>query len=80
VRLVKGAWSANEHVPGILAGTASPVVQDNDYITVGGPDEATEYVAACGSAWRSTPGAVEWLTKTVAALPPKRTRMRRSSQ
>jgi hypothetical protein len=69
VQLVKDARSANEHVPGILAGTVSPVVSDNDYITVGGADEATEYVAECGPAWHSTPGAVEWLTKIVAALP-----------
>jgi hypothetical protein len=45
------------------------VVSDNDYITVGGADEATEYVAECGPAWHGTPGAVEWLTKIVAALP-----------
>ena len=69
MRLVKDAWSANEHVPAILAGTAPPVVSDGDYITVGGPDEATEYVAECGPAWRSTPGAVEWVTKIIAALP-----------
>ena len=69
VRLVKDARSANEHVPGILAGTTSPVVSDNDYITVGGPDEATEYVTECGPAWHRTPGAVEWLTKMIAALP-----------
>ena len=69
VRLVKDAWSANEHVPGILAGIASPVVSDNDYITVGGADEATEYVEECGPAWHSTPGAVEWLTKIISALP-----------
>jgi hypothetical protein len=56
-------------VPGILAGTVSPVVSDNDYITVGGADEATEYVAECGLAWRSTPGAVEWLRKIAANLP-----------
>jgi tetratricopeptide (TPR) repeat protein len=68
VRLVKSARSANEHVPGILAGTASPVVSDNDYITVGGADEATEYVAECGPAWHGTPGAVEWLTKIIAAM------------
>jgi len=69
VRLVKDAWSANEHVPAILAGTASPVFSDGDYITVGGPDEATEYVAECGLAWRSTPGAIEWLSKITAHLP-----------
>jgi len=69
VRLVKDTWSENKHVPAILAGTASPVVSDNDYITVGGPDEATEYVAKCGPAWRATHGAVEWLTKIIATLP-----------
>ena len=69
VRLVKDAWSANEHVPAILAGTSSPVISDGDYITVGGPDEATGYVAECGPAWHGTPGAVEWLTKMVATLP-----------
>src|SRR5271169_3846610 len=40
-----------------------------NYITVGGPDEATEYVAECGLAWRSTPGAVEWLSEITATLP-----------
>jgi len=69
VQLVKDAWSANEHVPGILAGTASPVISDNDYITVGGPDEATAYVTECGPAWHGTPGAVEWLTKIIATVP-----------
>jgi tetratricopeptide (TPR) repeat protein len=69
VTLLKNALLANKHVPGILAGTASPVISDNDYITVGGPDEATEYVAECGPAWHGTPGAVEWLIKIIAALP-----------
>ena len=69
VQLVKDAWSANEHVPGILAGTASPVISDNDYITAGGPDEATAYVTECGPAWHGTPGAVEWLTKIIATVP-----------
>ena len=55
--------------PGIRAGTASPVVSDSDYITVGGPDESIDNVAECGPAWRGTPGVVEWLTKIAAALP-----------
>jgi hypothetical protein len=69
VTLLKNAWSANKHVPAILAGTASPVISDGDYITVGGPDEATAYVAECGPAWHGAPGAVEWLIKIIAALP-----------
>jgi hypothetical protein len=61
--------SANEYVALILAGTLSPVVPHNDYITVGGPDAATGYVAKCAPVWHSTPGAVEWLSKITASLP-----------
>jgi tetratricopeptide (TPR) repeat protein len=72
MKLAREAWAANEHVPGILAGTKPPTPSEGDYITMGGPDEATEYVKECGPAWHRTPGAVAWLTKAVAALPPKR--------
>jgi len=44
---------------------------------VGDRDEATEHAAKCGPTWRGTLGAVEWLTKTVAALPPRRAKTRR---
>ena len=70
-RLVQDAWSANQHVPAILAGAEPPLTSDGDYITVGGADEATDYVRDCGPAWRQTPGAVAWLNKLVAALPEK---------
>ena len=70
--LVKNAWSANEHVPAILAGTKPAVSLDDGYITMGGPDEATYYVTECGAAWHRTPGAVAWLTKLATTLPRKR--------
>jgi tetratricopeptide (TPR) repeat protein len=70
--LVKHAWSANEHVPAILAGARPEVRSDDGYITMGGPDEATYYVTECGAAWHRTPGAVAWLAKLAATLPPKR--------
>jgi tetratricopeptide (TPR) repeat protein len=70
--LVRDAWSANEHVPTILAGTKPPVISDNGYVTMGGPDEATYYVTECGPAWHRTPGAIAWLTKLAATLAPKR--------
>ena len=70
--LVKDAWSANEHVPAILAGTKPAVITDDGYVTMGGPDEATYYVTECGAAWHRTPGAVAWLAKLAATLPPKR--------
>ena len=72
VKLARDAWRANEHVPAILAGTKSPVPSTEGYVTMGGPDEATDYVTECGAAWQRTLGAVAWLTKAVAALPPKR--------
>ena len=72
VALVRDAWSANEHVPAILAGTKPPVTSDDGYVTMGGPDEATYYVTECGPAWRRTPGAVAWLTKLAASFPPKK--------
>lgn len=70
--LARDAWSANEHVPAILAGTKPTVSSNDGYVTMGGPDEATYYVTECGAAWQRTPGAVAWLTKLAAALPPKR--------
>jgi len=70
--LVKDAWSANEHVPAILAGTKPAVSSNDGYITMGGPDEATYYVTECGAAWHRTPGAVAWLTKLATTLAPKR--------
>jgi hypothetical protein len=71
VRLVQDAWSANQHVPAILAGTEPPGISDSGYITMGGADEATDYVSDCGPAWHQTPGAVVWLNKLVAILPKK---------
>lgn len=71
-RLAREAWDANEHVPAILAGTKPPAPSEEGYITMGGPDEATDYVKECGSAWHRTPGAVAWLTKAVTDLPSKR--------
>lgn len=71
VTMVKGAWSANEHVPAILAGTKPPVFGDSGYVTMGGPDEATYYFTEFGLAWHRTPGAVEWLAKITSILPEK---------
>jgi len=74
LKLVQEAWSANEHVPGILAGTIPPVISTRGYITIGGPDEATDYVRECGAAWKATPSAIAWLSDAVAALPRRRNR------
>ena len=72
--LVKNTFAANEHVPAILAGEKRPVPSDSGYITMGGPDEATYYVAECRPAWHRTPKAVAWLMRLAAAAPKRRTR------
>ena len=41
-QLVQDAWSANQHVPAILAGAVPPVTSESGYITMGGADEATD--------------------------------------
>ena len=61
LQLLEKARSANAHVPPMLAGTKRLRASTPDYITVGGQDEASEYVRDFGAAWRSTVGAVEWL-------------------
>jgi tetratricopeptide (TPR) repeat protein len=56
---------------GCLLKRNEPVTSHSGYITMGGADEATDYVRDCGPAWRQTPGAVAWLNQLVAALPKK---------
>ena len=40
----------------------------SDYLTVGGPDEAADYVRGCGDIWRKMPGAVEWLATAITGV------------
>jgi tetratricopeptide (TPR) repeat protein len=68
VKLLKDARSANEHVAAILARPKPPTLSRSDYVTVGGADEAAEYVRECGAAWRNTPGAVEWLATAIIGV------------
>jgi tetratricopeptide (TPR) repeat protein len=70
--LVRDALDANEYVPAILAGAMPEVISGDGYLTIGGADEATEYTTECGSVWRSTPGAVEWLANAASAASPRR--------
>ena len=68
LKLLKDARSANELVPAILASANPPMPSRSDYVTVGGADEAADYVRECGAAWRKTQGAVEWLTTAIAGV------------
>jgi len=71
-KLAEEAWLANGHVPGVLSGKKPLVASMDGYITMGGQDEAGEYVEENGKAWQATPSAVEWLIRVTASLKPKR--------
>lgn len=71
-KLTAEAWIANSHVPGVLSGRQPVVVSRDGYITMGGADEAGEYVKENLRAWQTTAGAIEWLTRVTAALSPRR--------
>jgi hypothetical protein len=43
-QIAKDAWQANDHVPAVLAGAQPLVASRNGYITMGGEDEAADYV------------------------------------
>jgi tetratricopeptide (TPR) repeat protein len=66
------AWAANSHVPAMLSGERRLVHSNSGYNRLGGDDEASDYVAANGAAWRSTSGAIAWLKEITEKLePPK---------
>jgi hypothetical protein len=70
--LAEEAWLANSHVPGVLSGKQPLVASMDGYITMGGEDEAADYVEENGKVWQSTPGAVEWLVEATKKLKPRR--------
>jgi tetratricopeptide (TPR) repeat protein len=72
LKLLKDARSSNKHVPAILAGIEPPVRNESGYVTMGGSDEATDYVLEFGKAWEDTPGAVAWLIDKLGPASPKR--------
>lgn len=71
-KLAEKAWLSNRHVPAVLSGQKPLVTSKDGYITMGGEDEAAEYVEENGKAWQATPGAIEWLVKTTRKLKPRR--------
>ena len=60
-RTLAEAWHANEHVPVYLLRWKAPPRDLPETIGFGDEDEAVECEAELGTAWRNTPGALEWL-------------------
>lgn len=60
------ALKINKHVPLYLLGKRKLPPRPSSYITMGGEDEAQEYVRSCGPSWRRTTGALEWLERNAS--------------
>lgn len=71
--IVREAWKANRHVPAMLAGSQRLAPSADGYISMGGADEATAYIADNGAAWHAVPGAIEWLVAQTSGLKPRQT-------
>jgi len=67
--LLGKALASNGHVPGFLLGERKPPRIRPGYITMGGEDEAIEYVRDFGAGWARTPGATEWLRDALKWTP-----------
>ena len=76
VRLVQDAWSANQHVPAILAGAEPAVTSRSGYITMGGADEATDYVRDYGPALAPDTGCSRMAEPTCRRLAKEAARVR----
>lgn len=70
------AEQMNSHVPSYLTGTKPLPRELPEYISLGEESEAVSFVAGAMPAWRTTPGAIPWLRKTLNIKlldhPPKR--------
>jgi hypothetical protein len=69
--LVRDAWSANEHVPAIMAGTKPTASSNDGYVTMGGPDEATYYRHGMRRGLASYAGSCRVADKALRHLGPK---------
>lgn len=64
-KLLKEAMRWNKHVPDLLLLRRMPQQLPGDYITMGGEDEAVNYLSLGRADWQMIPGALEWLAKRV---------------
>ncbi len=62
---LRQALTVNAHVPAYLLGRKKLPRGPAPYITMGGEDEAQEYVRRHAAAWTRTAGAAEWLAKHI---------------
>lgn len=65
------AITLNRHVPKYLASQSEPIEDHRDGYSPGKPSEANYCLQELEAAWKSTPGAIEWL---ISAKPPAKRR------
>ncbi len=75
--LLLAASRANGYVPEYLVGNKSMPSALPGYVSLGGEDEAVSYSAQFLRAWRSSPGAIPWLRKTLQVPLPQPPRPRK---
>jgi tetratricopeptide (TPR) repeat protein len=63
---LKKALQANPFVPLYLLGARPLPKHLPAYVGIGDEDEAVAYIAQAGMAWLETPGATDWLAKTLS--------------
>jgi tetratricopeptide (TPR) repeat protein len=68
---LKTAHSSNPFVRDFLIGARPPPKRLPELYALGTKEEAAVYVAHVAQSWSATPGALEWLAKTVEHLAPK---------
>ena len=64
------AWERNPHVPDLLIGASPLPGRLPDHYAMRSREEAVVYVLQYKENWSTTPGALEWLSESVSALPP----------
>ena len=62
---LRAALERNKHVPLYLLGRKKPPINLPDHYGIGDQNEAVLYASENREAWRSTPGALEWLAAKV---------------
>ena len=75
--LLNAAAAGNRYVPQYLVGNKNLPPQPPSYVSHGGEDEAVSYVAQFLRTWRSSPGAIPWLRKTLKVPLPRATKPRK---
>ena len=64
------AWKRNPHVPGLMNGAKPLPRRLPAHYAMRSREEAVVYVLQNEENWSATPGALEWLSEAVSALPP----------